>query len=112
MDKENANADENENVSISETKVAIESNKDLELKGLPSHLNKKPRFSMPSEQHIKDDLKNANKLALMRLERSKSLDPTQKLDGFDPVRKRISSIMSLGQWGAINLEDNYESGPW
>lgn len=37
-----------------------------------------------------------NKSKLLKYERSKSLDPTQKLNGFHPIKERISSIMSLG----------------
>lgn len=104
---------DNVNVNVNETMVAIVSNEDFKLNQLPSDVNKKPRFSVPSEQYIQNDFKNANKLTIMKCERSKSLDPTQQIDGFDPVQKRISSIMSLGQWGAdINLDDGYESGPW
>lgn len=47
----------------------------------------------------------------MKLERSKSLDPTEKVD-FDYVRTRVSSIMSLGDMGgdAIVIETRDKIG--
>lgn len=47
-----------------------------------------------------------NELRLPQNERSNSLDPTNKFDGFDPNRRRISSISSLGNWaGAMIVSD-------
>ena len=43
-----------------------------------------------------------------KLERSKSLDPTQKID-FDYIRTRVSSIMSLGDMGGdAMVTETYE----
>lgn len=57
-----------------------------------------------------------NEWKLMKSKRSKSLDPTYKLDGFNPVRTRISSIMSLGDLiGDAILTDSYgevKNGKW
>lgn len=55
---------------------------------------------------------------ITRSKRSKSLDPTHKLDGFDPIKlkRRISSIMSLGDLiGDAILTDSYgqvKNGKW
>lgn len=104
---------ENEDENLNQTKIEIQSNEDLQLGQLQSYVNKKPRFSIPSEEYLRNVLENGNKLTIMKCERSKSLDPTQKLDGFDPLRKRQQSIMSLSEWGAtINLNDDNESSPW
>ncbi|XP_055300591.1 uncharacterized protein LOC129567563 [Sitodiplosis mosellana] len=78
-----------------------------ELNHLPPHAKKKPRFSVPNGESINSNTK---------YERSKSLIPGQELDGFNPVQRRVSSIMSLGQFGAaIYSQESLESvknGKW
>lgn len=90
-----------------EEKTEAMSGDEFELNQLPSYVKKKPRFSVPNEESIQSN---------MKYERSKSLISPQELDGFDPIRKRISSIMSLGEWGgAIYSHDSLESvknGKW
>lgn len=78
------------------------------------------RLNVPhrgSISSIQNSLKNSV-LKLVKDERSLSLDPTQShLDGFDPNKRRISSISSLGNWtGAVVVSEIPEStqrnGKW
>lgn len=62
-----------------------------------------------------EDIEKDDKVTqLIQSERSKSIDTTQKFEGFDPINKRISSIMSLGDLGgAVILEDlTIKNGKW
>lgn len=63
-----------------------------------------------------DNQHNETDLQVMKCERSKSLDPTQHLHGFNPVRKRFDSLMSLGDvvGDAILCESNERTkdGKW
>ena len=63
-----------------------------------------------------DGTKNDNSDArCIKSERSKSFDITQSFDRFDPIRKRISSIMSIGDLGGniILVEtSNKKDGKW
>lgn len=97
--------DANDNEKDEKTEVM--SGDEFELNQFPSYVKKKPRFSVPNEE---SDQSN------MKYERSKSLVSPQDLDAFDPIRKRISSIMSLGEWGgALYSHDSFESvknGKW
>lgn len=97
--------DANDNEKDEKTEVM--SGDELELNQLASYAKNKPRFSVPNEE---SDQSN------MKCERSKSLISPQDLDGFDPIRKRISSILSLGEWGgALYSHDSLESlknGKW
>lgn len=62
----------------------------------PLNMEKRPRLSITSHDIIP---KNINKVLMaIKSERSKSLDPNKHLDGFDPNRRRVSSISSLGNW--------------
>lgn len=46
----------------------------------------------------------------IKLERSKSLSDPIQLDAFDPVRRRIASIMSLSDFGGdVIISDSIES---
>lgn len=95
-----------------ESKVATMSDDEFELNQLPSYV--KPRLSVPHEDQVLKNFRNENGNfdVLIKCERSKSLDPTQ-IEGFDPIKKRISSMMSLGEWGgAAYLNENSESGAW
>lgn len=77
------------------------------------------RLNVPhrgSISSIQNSLKNSV-LKLVKDERSLSLDPTQNLDGFDPNKRRISSISSLGNWtGAVVVseipESSQRNGKW
>ena len=58
-----------------------------------------------------------SEIGALKSERSRSLDPTQTLDGFDPNRRRVSSISSLGNWtGAVLVSEAQEeiklNGKW
>lgn len=64
------------------------------------------KFCLSVPKH--DDIPNGlNKyLKSPKSERSKSLDPSHGLDGFDPTRRRVSSISSLGNWtGAVLVSE-------
>lgn len=65
---------------------------------------------------IDNDEFSDNDSKQMKLERSRSLDPSQKLNGFHPIKERISSIMSLGDIvGDAILSDpneNTKDGKW
>lgn len=59
----------------------------------------------------------SNDLNSTKNERSNSLELTNDLDGFNPNKRRISSISSLGNWtGAVIVSDFLEStegnGKW
>lgn len=78
------------------------------------------RLNVPHRGSISSmqlSLKNSV-LQLVKDERSLSLDPTQNhLDGFNPNKRRISSISSLGNWtGAVVVSEIPEStqrnGKW
>ncbi|XP_055300045.1 monocarboxylate transporter 6-like [Sitodiplosis mosellana] len=69
-----------------------------------------------SEQDLHEKTKNSDSgTQLIRSERSKSIDVTQTLDGFDPITKRISSIMSFGDLGGAVImaeTSNNKNGKW
>lgn len=92
----------------SELKIVVTSETNCELK--PSYIDRN-RLSIPNDNSNHKDL---NKL---KSERSRSLDPSKALDGFDPTRRRVSSISSLGNWtGAVivseALEPIKQNGKW
>lgn len=93
----------------SEVKIIVMSEADCELKQSDVDRN---CLSIPNDHN---DLRND--LNTMKSERSRSLDPSQALDGFDPTRRRVSSISSLGNWtGACivseALEPIKQNGKW
>lgn len=98
-------------------KIIVMSDDEKELRSFDKEtmdrLNVPHRGSISS---IQNSLKNSV-LKLVKDERSLSLDPTQHLDGFDPNKRRISSISSLGNWtGAVVVSEIPEStqrnGKW
>ena len=101
--------DENENKNEQEREEKCEaiSGDEFELNQLPFNRKKKPRFSVPNEEYNQSSSK---------YERSKSLVSARDLDGFDPVQRRISSIMSLGQFGAAIYShgslESVKNGKW
>lgn len=62
------------------------------------------------------DIKEVSNEIQIKMKRSKSLDPTHKLEGFDPIRRRISSIMSMGDLiGDAIVTESYgqvKNGKW
>ncbi|XP_031623601.1 monocarboxylate transporter 14-like [Contarinia nasturtii] len=52
----------------------------------------------------------SNNSIYMKCERSKSLDPTQKLDGFKPIRRRMSSVMSIGDFDGVKFLNRTKKG--
>lgn len=67
------------------------------------------------EVGLNDGTKNSRDARCIKSERSKSLDIAQLPDRFDPIRKRISSIMSIGDLGGniILVEtSNKKDGKW
>lgn len=102
----------------SEVKIIIMSDDEKDIRTFDKEtidrLNVPHRGSISS---IQNSLKNSV-LKLVKDERSLSLDPTQNhLDGFDPNKRRISSISSLGNWtGAVVVSEIPEStqrnGKW
>lgn len=66
------------------------------------------RLNVPHHDSI-SSIQNALKNSVMKSvkgTRSSSLDPTQNLDGFDPNKRRVSSISSLGNWtGAVVVSE-------
>lgn len=101
------------NVNETEVKIVVMSEDDNEITHpdieLKNRLNVSHHDSIPSIQNLfNKTLKN---------ERSQSLDPTNNLDGFDPNKRRISSISSLGNWtGAVIVSEMIEpikkNGKW
>lgn len=98
-------------------KIIVMSDDEKELRSFDKEtmdrLNVPHRGSISS---IQNSLKNSV-LKLVKDERSLSLDPTQHLDGFDPNKRRISSISSLGNWtGAVVVseipESSQRNGKW
>lgn len=99
-------------------KIIVMSDDEKELpsfdKETMDRLNVPHRGSISSMQL---SLKNSV-LKLVKDERSLSLDPTQNhLDGFNPNKRRISSISSLGNWtGAVVVseipESSQRNGKW
>lgn len=67
------------------------------------------------KEHLSKDVEKDD-IQLNRNQRSKSLDTTDKPDGFDPVSRRISSIMSLGHMGGIEIlketPEDLKHGKW
>ena len=102
-------------------KIIVMSDDEKELRPFDKIIDKetKDRLSVPhrgSISSIQNSLKNSV-LKAIKDERSLSLDPTQHLDGFDPNKRRISSISSLGNWtGAVVVSEIPEStqrnGKW
>lgn len=91
-----------------EEKCEATSGDEFELNQLPFNAKKKPRFSVPNEKEYNQ--------SSSKYERSKSLVSAKDLDGFDPVQRRISSIMSLGQFGAAIYShgslESVKNGKW
>lgn len=103
------------NVKESEVKIVVMSEDNCELTPIVDVEMKKNRLSIPNHDYIPNDLNRDLKSS--KNERSRSLDPTQNLDGFDPTRRRVSSISSLGNWtGAVLVSeapDSYKkNGKW
>lgn len=98
----------------SEVKIVVMSDDELKSGDIErNRLNVPCHNSIPSIQN----LFAGDKFAAGKNERSKSLDPTNNLDGFDPNKRRISSISSLGNWtGAVVVSDMSETtrknGKW
>lgn len=84
---------------------------------------------IPEEnEEISIDTKNLNRLSVPDLlqnnkkddstiqknERSKSLDPTHKIDGFNALRNRIPSILSLSELSGdvVMKTDQTQNGKW
>lgn len=93
-----------------EVKIVVLSENDCELKPQIDS-EKRIRLSIPHDEAIQNEINS------MKSQRSKSLDPTQILDGFDPNKRRISSISSLGNWtGAVIVTEVPEltkkNGKW
>lgn len=101
----------NSNEKEPEVKIVVMSENNCELKPFESDRNRLsiPRLSIPNN--------DSNEIGALKSERSGSLDPTQALDGFDPNRRRVSSISSLGNWtGAVLVSEAQEeiklNGKW
>lgn len=80
----------------------------------PIDVGKKSRLSVPNNELLQNIINNDFSL---KSERSRSLDPTRNLDGFDPNKRRVSSISSLGNWtGAVLVSEAPElikrDGKW
>ncbi|XP_031626281.1 uncharacterized protein LOC116342706 isoform X2 [Contarinia nasturtii] len=96
------------NTNKPEVRIVVLSENDCELKPQIDIENE-----IPSDQQTQNEI-NAE---LVKSQRSKSLDPTQILDGFDPTQRRVSSISSLGNWtGAVivseALKPTKKNGKW
>lgn len=93
----------------SEVKIVVMSEDNCELKPVVDS-PKENRLSVPNhELVIKSDTHNL--LNALKNERSKSLDPTHNLDGFDPTRRRVSSISSLGNWTGACIVSEVATDP-
>lgn len=97
-----------------EVKIIVMSEDNYELKPIVDS-EKGNRLSIPNHEFIKNEINILS--TSLKNERSKSLDPTQNLDGFDPTRRRVSSISSLGNWtGACIVSEAPEmaktNGKW
>lgn len=85
---------------------------------IPYDVETKNRLNVPHHESISSINRFLNNdLNSMKNERSRSLDPTNNLDGFDPNKRRISSISSLGNWtGAVivsqMIEPTKRNGKW
>lgn len=95
---ESNNENDNEN-NKNDVKVNMIS-EDGEYEFQQTKIEKPSEVKVPRVKKLSLILNNtsAREEVYMKLERSKSLDPTQKVD-FDYVRTRVSSIMSLGDMG-------------
>ena len=97
------------NGNKSEVKVNIKSN-DTEHEFQQSKLEKptEMRSSILKRMSLISNSSSAREEIYRKLERSKSLDPTQKIH-FDYIRTRVSSIMSLGDMGGdAMVTETYE----
>lgn len=98
----------------SEVKIVVVSDDDNVCKFSDTEL--KNRLNVPHHDSIPSIQNFLNKQ--VRNERSRSLDPTNNLDGFDPNKRRISSISSLGNWtgpvivSEIIEESAKKNGKW
>lgn len=98
-----------------EVKIIVMTENDCELKP-PLEVDQN-RLSILNVNSIPNDIIN-DRIKALKNERSRSLDPTQAhLDGFDPNRRRVSSISSLGNWtGAVIVSEAPEpikqNGKW
>lgn len=98
----------------SEVKIIVMSEDNCEVKPIVDS-EKENCLSVPNHELIQNEINNV--LTCLKNERSKSLDPSQNLDGFDPTRRRVSSISSLGNWtGACIVSEAPEpiktNGKW
>lgn len=102
------------NTTEPEVKIVVLSEDNCELTPMVD-VEKKFCLSVPGRDDGPNELNKH--LESSKSERSKSLDPTQGLDGFDPTRRRVSSISSLGNWtGAVLVSEAPDSikknGKW
>lgn len=101
----------------SEVKIVVMADDENELR--PFNKGTMDRLNVPHHDSI-SSIQNALKNSVLKSAkdaRSSSLDPTQNLDGFDPNKRRISSISSLGNWtGAVVVSEIPEpiqrNGKW
>lgn len=102
------------NVIGKDIKIEMVSGNEFELSDQFSQTNRKASLSVLSEEKVVDNAKHedANDQILVKRNRSKSLDHI-KFDGFDKIQKRISSIMSLSEYGGAGyLKDDSKTGAW
>lgn len=104
---------ENDNNSNIENDVNIEVSNDecVEVENLSKSQMKNSRINQITWTGI------ANQRIRIKFERSKSLsDATHQLDEFDPLRRRIASILSLSDFGGdVNVSkpfESHETGFW
>lgn len=89
------------------------SDDEFKMAELPGYVKQQCRASIPNPNSIQ--VKGTDNATLMKLERSKSLDPTKYAD-FDRIKQRMPSLMSLGDWNAAaalgeSCED-IKNGKW
>lgn len=107
--------DSNVNLNEIEAKITATTDDDCRLKPIDEENN--DNLDESAQAQVQSDGEHEhreNEFSPIKYQRSKSLDPVRMLDGFDPMKKRFSSIMSLGDvvGDAIVGESYAKDGKW
>lgn len=95
----------NENTKNDDAKINMTTDDEFEM---TQRILSEPRLSIQAPNEMIN--KTVREDMLQRLERSKSLDPTQQYSDFEQIRHRLPSLMSLGDWNGSPELNEYD-GP-
>lgn len=84
------------NKNENETKINVKFEEENDQTELPNETQKKQKNGI---QNVDNGLRSEDDMNLVKTERSKSLADPSQFNQFDPIQKRIASIMSVSDFG-------------